>query len=35
MGLRVRHGDMGTQVGKGTWGLGLDMGTSITWGHGV
>ena len=34
-GFRVRHGDMGTQVGKGTWGLGLDMGTSITWGHGV
>ena len=28
--FRVRHGDMGAQVGKGTWGLALDMGT---WGH--
>ena len=24
--FRVRHGDMGTQVGKGTWGLGLHTG---------
>ena len=35
MGFRVTHGDMGTQVRKGTWRLGLDMGTCITWGHGV